>query len=203
MLKADRFVFLRSFVVCYAGFSGIQALAAPNFTIAATNVTMPEGGNPGSSSFTLTSGTDYSGLVTVECDYTGPEVYTNADAEVTAKVPGCWIFSYPNFDLEPNQTVQGTLTLVSYGKKVDADGPVASLRSAPAFVVGLACVVAMGRRLHGKARSFLALIALGFIAVSCLTSCARGLSGTFHYTVTAVDNKTKAFSNASFYVTVP
>ena len=201
MLKADHFVFLRSLVVCYAGFSGVQAIAAPNFTIVATNVTMPEGGNPGSSSFTLTAGSGYSGLVTVDCDYTGAEV--RAGAEVTAKVPTCWIFSYPNFDLESNQTVKGTLTLVPYGKKAGDDGPVTSLRSAPALVVGLAGVVAMGWRLHGKARIFLALIALGFIAVSCLTSCARGLSGTFHYTVTAVDNKTKATSNASFYVTVP
>ena len=201
MLKADRFVFLRSFVVCYASFSGVQAIAAPNFTIAATNVTMPQGGNPGSSSFTLTAGSGYSGLVTVDCDYTGAEV--RAGAEVTAKVPTCWIFSYPNFDLESNQTVKGTLTLVPYGKKAGDDGTVASLRSATALVVGLAGAVAMGWRLHGKARSFLGLIALGFVAVSCLTSCARGLSGTFHYTVTAVDNKTKATSNASFYVTVP
>jgi hypothetical protein len=201
MLKTGRLVFLRSFLVCYAGLSGVHAIAAPNFTIAATNVTMPEGGNPGRSSFTLTAGSGYSGLVTVDCDYTGAEV--PAGAEVTAKVPTCWIFSYPNFDLESNQTVKGTLTLVPYGKKAGDDGPVTSLRSAPALVVGLVGVVAMGWRLNGKARSFLALIALGFIAVSCLTSCARGLSGTFHYTITAVDNKTKATSNASFYVTVP
>ena len=93
MLKADRFVFLRAFVVCYAGFSGVQAIAAPNFTIAATNVTMPQGGNPGSSSFTLTAGSGYSGLVTVDCDYTGAEV--RAGAEVTAKVPTCWILAIP------------------------------------------------------------------------------------------------------------
>src|SRR5215469_9439578 len=98
MLKTDRFVFLLVFVVCCAGFSGGQALAAPNFTMAATDVAMPRDGNRGSSSFTLTAGSGYSGLVTVSCEYSGPEVYT--DAEVTAKVPTCWIFSYPNFDLE-------------------------------------------------------------------------------------------------------
>src|ERR1700758_1751487 len=101
----------RLFVVCCAGFSVGPALAAtPSFTIAAADVTMPSGGNIASSPFTLTSVNGYAGQVRVDCAYSG--------GAMGARVPSCGIFVNPTHMLTANQTVNGSLTLVPYGKTI-------------------------------------------------------------------------------------
>jgi len=187
-------------VVCCAGFSGVSALAAtPTFTIAAADVTMPSGGNIASSQFTLTSVNGYAGQVRVDCAYSG--------GAMGAKVPGCGIFVNPMHTLTANQTVNGSLTLVPFGKTIGYGA--AGLHSyhwRPATPVLSAAVLGfflLGRRWRNRARGGFLLVALAASGVAGITSCASGMSGTFPYTVTAVDTKTNASVSAPFTVTVP
>src|SRR5215472_12996972 len=83
---------------------------APNFTVTATNITMPPNGNVGSSPFTLNSVGGYTGQVRVGCAYSG--------AAMGARVPSCGIFVNPVSTLAANKTAQGSLTLVPYGKMI-------------------------------------------------------------------------------------
>ena len=188
------------FVVCCFAFSGPPAHAAtPSFTIAAADVTMPSGGNVGSSQFTLISVNGYAGQVRVDCAYSG--------GAMGSKVPGCGIFVNPTHTLTANQTVKGTLTLVPYGKTIGY-GAAALHRddwrsTAPVLVAALAGFFLPGRRWRNRARGWFLLLALAAIGVAGMTSCAGGMSGTFPYTVTAVDIKTNASVSAPFTVTVP
>jgi len=188
------------FVVCCSAFSGVPALAAtPSFTIAAADVTMPSGGNIASSQFTLTSVNGYAGQVRVDCAYSG--------GAMGAKVPGCGIFVNPTHALTANQTVNGSLTLVPFGKTIGYGA--AALHGddwrsgAPVLAAALAGFFLLGRRLRNRARGWLLLVVLAAVGVAGMTSCASGMSGTFPYTVTAVDIKTNASVSAPFTVTVP
>jgi hypothetical protein len=186
---------LRLLVVCCLAFRGILAVAAaaPSFTLTATNVTMPSGGNLASSKFTLTSLNGYAGQVRVSCGYSG--------SDMGARVPSCGIYTNPTFNLSANQMVAGTLTLMPYGKVV----PFSSVRSSPAPVLALAIVSVLlqGRRFRGKGRAWLAFVLLAAAGVAGMTSCGNGLSGTFPYTVTALDTKANTAVNTSITVTVP
>ena len=171
------------------------AAAAPSFTIAATNVTMPSGGNFASSPFTLTSVNSYAGQVLVSCAYTG--------GTMGARVPTCGIYTNPTFALGANQIVKGSLTLSPYGKVI----PFSSVRPTGFGSPGLPVLAAaifgfftLGRRLR---HSWIAMIIAGLVGIGGITSCGSGLSGTFPYTVTAMDNKTNASATATIMVTVP
>jgi hypothetical protein len=179
---------------------GLTSLAAPapSFTIAATNVTMPSGGSFASSPFTLTSVNSYAGQVLVSCAYTG--------GNMGARVPTCGIYTNPNFALGANQTVKGSLTLSPYGKVI----PFSAVRptgvgspGVPALAAVVLCFFALGRRLRARGRGWIALLILGLAGIGGITSCGSGLSGTFPYTVTAVDNKMNVSSTATIMVTVP
>ncbi|HEY1896371.1 MAG TPA: hypothetical protein VGG62_08880 [Terracidiphilus sp.] len=177
---------------------GLASLAAPapNFTIAATNVTMPSGGSIATSPFTLTSVNSYAGQVLVSCAYMGDNM--------GARVPTCGIYTNPNFALGANQTVKGSLTLSPYGKVIpfSAVRPGIESPGVPALAAVVLCFLALGRRLRARGR-WLALLILGLAGIGGITSCGSGLSGSFPYTVTAVDNKTNTSATATIMVTVP
>ena len=191
-----------SFLVVFACgaliFGGNAVIAAtPSFNITATNVTIPGGGNPASSPFTLTSIGGYSGQVTVDCAYSG--------GVMGAKVPSCGIYINPLHNLGANQTVTGSLTLFPYGKVV----PYGSARgqSSPRFRAPALAAILLGswlllRRGRSRVRSSLLLL-LGGLVLAGMVSCAAGLSGTFPYTVTATDINTHTSVSAPFSVTVP
>lgn len=186
--------------ICCAGISGVQAAAAPapTFTITATNVTMPSGGNAGSSQFTLTSVNGYSGKLTVNCGYSG--------GNMGAKVPTCGIYTAPLYTLGANQTVTGTLSLFPYGKIIPVSqlhGPRGGTDRAPALGLAVVCIVLLSRRLRGKARTGIGVILLGAIGLAGISACGNSLSGTFPYNVTAVDTSTQASVSTSMTVTVP
>src|SRR5712691_3333247 len=89
-------------LACGAGLGAAPAFAAtPTFAIAATNVTLPSGGNGTSSQFTLTSLDGYAGQVRVDCAYSG--------GMMGAKVPVCGIYVNPVSTLAANKSVTGSL----------------------------------------------------------------------------------------------
>jgi hypothetical protein len=174
------------------------AAAAASFTIAATNVTMPSGGSIASSPFTLTSVNSYAGQVLVSCAYTG--------GNMGARVPTCGIYTNPNFALGAGQTVKGSLTLSPYGKVIPFSAvrrPGIGSPGVAALAGAILCFFTLGRRLRGRRRGWIALLILGLAGIGGITSCGSGLSGTFPYTVTAVDNKTNTSATATIMVTVP
>ena len=184
-------------VACMVAVLGVQAFAAPTFTIAATNVTMPSGGNLANSQFTLTSVSGYAGQLRVDCTYSG--------SAMGAKVPTCGIYVNPVSTLAANQTVTGSLTLTPYGKTIAfAALCTDDWRSrAPVLAAALVGFLVLGRRLRNRARGWLLLVALAGVGLAAMTSCASRLSGTFPYTVTALDTKTNVSVSAPFTVTVP
>ena len=200
MQRPGSFGLLRVLVVCCLGFQGVLAIAAPAplFTIAATDVTMPSGGNLASSKFTLTSLNSYAGQIRIGCAYSG--------GQMGDKVPSCGIYTNPTFNLGADQTVTGTLTWLPYGKVItfgSASRPGERASHEPMLAVAIFSVFLLGRRLRNKGGKWLALVVLAGAAVAGVTSCGSGLSGTFPYRVTAVDTKTNTTENTSIMVTVP
>jgi hypothetical protein len=174
------------------------AATAPGFTIAATNVTMPSGGSIASSPFTLTSVNSYAGQVSVSCAYTG--------GNMGARVPTCGIYTNPTFALGANQAVKGSLTLSPYGKVIPFSAvqrPGVGAAGLPVFAAATLCFFTLGRRLRRGRWNWIAMVIAGLIAMGGITSCGSGMSGTFPYTVTAVDNKANASATATIMVTVP
>jgi hypothetical protein len=185
-------------LACGAAQSGVEVFGAtPTFTITASNVTMPSGGNIGSSPFNLTSVNGYVGQVRVDCAYSG--------GAIGAKVPSCGIFVNPVSTLVANKTATGSLTLVPYGKTIGFGS--ARLGNggwkwrAPVLAAALAGFFLAGV-LRRRARFWLWLLLAG-VSLAGVTSCGSSMSGTFPYTATAVDIKTNATGSASFTVTVP
>jgi hypothetical protein len=192
------FPFVLLVLACGTALSGVEASGAtPTFTINATNITMPAGGNLGSSPFTLSSVDGYAGQVRVDCAYSG--------GAMAAKVPSCGIFVNPVSTLVANKTATGSLTLVPYGKPIGFGS--ARLRSngwksgASVLATALAGFFLAGL-FRRRTRLWLWLLLAG-VSLAGLTSCGSSMSGTFPYTATAVDIKTNATVSASFTVTVP
>jgi hypothetical protein len=109
--------------------------------------------------------------------------------------------------LTANQTVNGSLTLVPYGKTIGygaaALHPESWRSAAPVLPAAVLAFFLLGRRLRNRGRGWLLLLALAAIGVAGMTSCASRMSGTFPYTVTAVNVKTNTSMSAPFTVTVP
>jgi hypothetical protein len=191
---------LRDFLVCFLVFHGGLAVAAPAplFTIAATNVTMPSGGNLASSKFTLTSLNGFVGQIRISCAYSG--------GDMGARVPSCGIYTNPMFSLGADQSLTGTLTLLPYGKVINFSSesrPGERSSHAPILALAIISVLMLGRRLHNQWSKWLAVFVLAGAGILGISSCGSGLSGTFPYTVTAVDTRTNTTQNTSIMVTVP
>src|SRR5947207_4960865 len=170
----------------------------PTLTGAAASVTMPSGGNGTSSQFTLTSVNGYAGQVRVDCAYSG--------GIMGAKVPLCGIYVNPVSTLAAGKSVTGSLTVTPYGKTIAYDvvalNRETSRHTLPVLAGALAGLFVAGWRLRRGPRNWLWLLLTGAMLTG-LTSCGASMSGTFPYTVTAVDTKTNARVSAPFTVTVP
>ena len=174
------------------------ASAAPAFTITAADITMPSNGSAGASPFTVTSLGGFAGQVRVDCADSG--------AALAAKVPTCGIFVNPVSTLAAGKTATGSLTLVPYGKTIKYGAASVGGKwpsGMPLLAVPLLGILLVGRRLRKSVGSWLVLLVLGAITVASMTSCTSGMSGTFPYTVTAVDINTNSTVSAPFTVTVP
>ena len=194
----SRLLFVSALALAAVLMRPTAASATPSFTITATNITMPSNGNVGSSPFTITSQDGFAGQVRVDCAYSG--------AAMGAKVPTCGIFVNPVSTLGADKTATGSLTLVPYGKVVAYNAASASGKwrsGMPVFAVPILGILVLGRRLRKGARSWFLLLVTGAIAAAGITACTSGSSGTFPYTVTAVDIKTNATVSTPFTVTVP
>lgn len=169
------------------------AAASPGFTLTAANTTMPANGAVASSPFTLASVNGYAGQVRIGCSYSG--------SAMRARVPSCAIFVNPVSTLAPNQSVQGSLTLVPYGKMTGYGA--ASLHRSPASMLAGAIVGLFLLRKRFQHISLLLTLALSCVGFVALSACAAGKSGTFPFTATAVDVKSGVTVSAPFTVTVP
>jgi len=196
--SGSRPLFVSALAVASLLLSRPALAASPAFTIAATNVTMPSNGNAVNSQFTLTSMGGYAGQVRVDCAYSG--------TAMGARVPTCGIFVNPVSMLDANKTVQGSLTLIPYGKTIGYGA--ASVGEKPRFGLPMCAAVILGvlllaRGMRKGTRGRHLLLALAAVTLAGMTACASAMSGTFPYTVTAVDIRTNATVSAPFTVTIP
>ncbi|MGO9339948.1 MAG: hypothetical protein ACLPY1_20810 [Terracidiphilus sp.] len=202
LLVLPRIILAFSFVV-----SGSLALAAtPDFTIAATNVTMSSNtsSGTGSSTFTLTSVNGYTGSVKIGCNWPDPPA--------GVKVPYCGngipVVIQP-YTLTANQVV--TATIGFYNAPVPI--PVTQLRRrgqglAPGLALAGALLAGFGIRRRSARWLTLTLLAVGALAGLAGIGACGGTSnfttpGTYGYTITATDIKTNVSVTASIDVTVP
>ena len=196
--SCSRLLFVSALALAAVSLSHPAASATPSFTISATNITMPSNGKVGSSPFTVTSLGGYAGQVRVDCAYSG--------AAMGAKVPACGIFVNPVSTLAADKSATGSLTLVPYGKTINYGA--ASITGKwpsgmPVFAATILGILLLGRRFRKSARNWLLVLVLGVVTLAGVTACSSGMSGTFPYTVTAVDIKTNATVSTPFTVTVP
>ncbi len=186
-------------LACGAAFLTVRAPAStPSFSLTASNVTLPGGGNPGITHFTLASINGYAGKLVVNAQYSG--------SEMNAKPPNCGIHVAPLFTLNANSTVSGTLTCYPYGTVV----PLARQRPkdlryrGPVLALALAGWFVFRRRLRATAGRWLGLLVLGAIGAAGLAACGgNGLSGNYPFTITATDTVSQASVSTSITVTVP
>ncbi len=153
--------------------------AAPEFAVAAANVTMPSNGN-GQSAYTVT-GIPMNGNLAVTCQYSGPATQ--------ASIPDCSYGPIAAIPVTTGQTVKGTISFYPAGVGVPqvagrrGQGPAARLALAGALLLGF------GLRLRRGGLAMLVLAAASLAAVSGLSACVGGFNGmtpgTYQYTITA------------------
>jgi hypothetical protein len=202
-------LFLWMFVALWFGFPGAFASAAtPEFTITATNVTMPSSGL-GISKFTVTS-IPMSGTITLSCTYAG--------ASTAAKVPICPMTPPVAYQVNAGGTLTGTIYFYPYGSAVPAGLPLGPGRwpgHVPAAGAALAGALLLGLGFRRRARRWLvlAVFALGTLAGMLEISACGGSSnamtpGTYPFTITA-DNESGSVTplgravSTTINVTVP
>jgi len=206
-MKCNRQILFFSLLLgMIAGVEGLasHAGAAPAFTIAATNVTMPMTG-PGSTQYTVTA-IPLTGTVYVSCQYTG--------TETGLKLPDC-NYGPPHAptSVTAGQTVQGTILFYPYGPAVPAG--LRRTRTAPWAGLTLAVALFYCMGLRRRARGWLALSLLAaatFAGLAGITSCGGNPNamtpGTYQFTISA-DNESDGNAplgqgvNTTISVTVP
>jgi hypothetical protein len=181
-------------------FSGSQASAAtPNFTVSATNSTMP-GAGFGSIPITITSVDGYTGTITVNCGPTNPPV--------GAKLPICGgPTAPPVYKLTANASVNGSITLMPFGD--DFPTPASLPRPSGhgrATSLALAGLVLLGMGLRRRGLPLLGLALFAAVSLAGMSGCAAGgngmTPGTYSYAINAGDINTGAYVSTSVQVTV-
>jgi hypothetical protein len=187
---------------------GSPALAAtPDFTIAATNVSMSSSAQSGTgtSSFTLTSVNGYAGTVHVDdCEPPTPPV--------GVKLPGCGtVPAQPPLTLTANQVLIGTIHF--YNSSPCDPCPVSLPRRgghglAPGLALAGALLFGFGIRRRAPRWLTLILLAAGtLVGLGGISACGgnnnAATPGTYVYTIAATDVNTAVQVNATFNVTVP
>lgn len=174
-------------------FACATAAAASSFTVSAGNVRLPSDHSGASTQFTINSVSGYTGRFTVHCEYSG--------GNTMARVPLCGNFTATTYKLAANQSVQGTLGVFPWG----TIAPAATTEERSYGLVLAALFAGLGLlRLRRRGLRGLGLLVLALAGVFTVTSCGgNSLSGTFPYTVTAVDLGTSATAYTTIQITVP
>jgi hypothetical protein len=170
-------------VVLMGGVCGAQT-AAPHFTIAAANVTMPSSGS-GTIPFTLTSVSGFAGSVIVECS--GPTVAAGVE------VPNCASVPVPApIVLSANGTATGSVSLnaIEYVTSKDAGGP--KLRGHGGVSWAVAGVLLLGVGFGRRRRLSGVLLAVGMmVGLTAMSGCGGGPAtltpGVYAYTLNAFE----------------
>lgn len=190
-------------VLCFTLIAArVMPAAAPEFAVAAANVTMPSSGN-GQSSYKVT-GIPMNGNLAVTCQYSGPATQ--------ASIPNCSYGPIASIPVTPGQTVTGVVYFFPAGVAVPLETGRRS--QGPAAGLALAGAVLLGFGLRRRARNWLALVVLAagsLAAVSGLSACVAGMNGmtpgTYSYTITAgvfgTLNNLAAGTSTTINVTVP
>jgi hypothetical protein len=197
------FLLTFSFVV-----PGAQALpVTPDFTIAATNVTMSSSTSSGvgSSSYTLTSVNGYTGSVRIGCNPPTPPAGVNE--------PGCTgVPVLPPITLTANQQVTGSIPFFAPYCTNGDPCPVSLPRRgghglAPGLALAGALLLGFGIRRRAARWLTLTLLAVGALAgLAGIGACANNSAmtpGTYAYTISATDVNTEVSQTASINVIVP
>jgi hypothetical protein len=203
-LRGLPFTFQLAVAVCL-GFiaAAVPAWGSTEFTITATNVTMPASGGTGATQYTVTE-IPNTGTLTVTCQYSGPATEAN--------LPTC---TYgPVRAPEPvnaGQTVTGTIFFYPYGSAIPADRQRTNPRPSTALAFAGALLLGFGfrRRRRGLLLVVLALATLA--ATMGLSACTGALNamtpGTYQYTLQAGNvgslNNLAAGASTNISVTVP
>jgi hypothetical protein len=198
-----RFFSLLALFTFPAAFICAPALAAtPEFTITATNVTMPASSTgTATSQLTLTSLNGYTGTVTIQC---GPVNYRPG-----MKLPYCPWGLPVGYTLDVNQTVKGSIYF-SY-IPVPIANALPRLDPKPSHApegLALASVLLAGLGFRRRCARWFALIALAVVTlggVAGITACGgSSISGTYPYTLTATDTTDNSLSaSTTIKVTIP
>lgn len=172
--------------------------ATANFTVSATNVTMPAKGL-GMSTLTVTSQNGFSGSVVVSCAL--------ANASMGAHLPLCVHLPGPGVVLAADQSTKSSLYLVPYGM-APPPGNAGSRtpgkhRAAATLALAGALLLGFGFRRRVRRLGWLILAATIFAASAGITACGGGNQGTFVYNIVATDNATGASTNTTIAVTIP
>jgi hypothetical protein len=204
-------VFLGLLLSAGLAFTSSQALAAtPSFTISATNVTMSTdtSSGTGSTTFTLTSISGYTGTVAVGCiPPTSPAGVTVPLCNVTVGVPRS-----PNYTLAANQVATGYMDFANAIEPCNKGCPASLPRRvehglAPSLALAGVLLIGFGFRSRAPRWLVLMLCALGTLAgLAGISACANNnvvTPGTYAYTITVTDVNTGVSVNASVNVTVP
>jgi hypothetical protein len=213
MQSNRQFVLIGSLLAfALALFSTNAPAATPDFTIAATSVTMSSSGSSGvgSSTFTLTSVNGYAGTIQVNC--APPTFLAGAMRPLCGDVGGP---ALPTYTLTANQVVTGTINLFnSYPPCSNGSPCPVSLprrgghRLAPGLVLAGGLLLGLGFRRRAARWLTLTLLAVGALAgLAGISACGGNNSvvtpGTYVYTVEATEFGTSATVTTSFNVTVP
>ncbi len=181
MKKANSLkMFCLRVLVFGAGVTGAAALAsaAPAFSIAATNVTMPTDGL-GTSQYTITA-IPLTGTIVLACAYAG--------TPTKAKVPICPMTPPVAYPVTAGGTLQGKVFFYSANGPV----PVSVPGSAPAAGLMLTGAVLLGLRGWSGRRRQLVLVMFAAGALAGITACGGSSSsmtpGTYPYTITAINS---------------
>jgi hypothetical protein len=199
---------VRSFLILFLLNSWLGISAAPawagttEFSITATNVTMPSSGL-GQSAYTV-SGIPITGNLFVTCQYSGPATQ--------ARIPNCSYGPIAAIPVSAGQTATGTIYFYPYGEAVPLEtretgrGPAAGLALTAALLLGLG--------LRRRSRRWLGTVVLaagGLAGVAGLSGCVTGMNGMtpgiYQYTITAGNfatlNNLAAGTTTTISVTVP
>jgi len=198
--------FLFAFNLTY--FDSPALAATPDFTITATNVTMSSSSSSGqgSSSFTLTSVNGYSGTVGINCTAQTPPT--------GVKVPFCGgVVAFQPYTLTANQVVTGSVGFFNAPQPCSNPCPVSLPRRgghgmAPGLALAGVLLLGLGFRRRAARRLTLTFLALGALAgLAGISACGGSnsvvTSGTYAYTITAMDMKTNVPVTTMVNVTVP
>ena len=205
-MQAHRtFLLVASLLAFLVVFSGTNALAAtPDFTIAATNVTMSSSGSSGIgfTSFTLASVNGYAGTVAIGCLSPSPPA--------GVKVPYCGgSVALPAYTLTANQVVTENISLFNEPVPMPVSLPRRGGHGlAPGLALASALLLGFGFRRRAARWLMLMLLAAGTLAGlvgigACGANNTAVTPGTYAYTITATDINTNASVNTAFNVTVP